>query len=141
MEKKIIYCNDGNDIKTIPYSEYLELIKLYKETYTLLNTYEYKNHYYKLSFRGMTDKSAYFCGYVQNVPDDTKYVPHGEFTGGYEDYSGFDCAHAYDFFSLSYTHSSPKCTFKTAEFAHKECQKIIDNVFNVNENENINVNA
>ena len=141
---KSVWCNNGTEIFEMPYLEYVDLVKKYSEKYSskraIDNTiecenfvYSYKGHNYILKFYGISS-SLYFCGYVENIPENCTYEPHGDFTGGIENYSGFDCSHVIDFYGLkSPKSSSPERTFKTEEFAHLECQKIIDNVFNINQ--------
>ena len=138
-----IWCNDGTKVFQLPYLQYMELIETYKQKYghnyndvdntiTIVNTY--KEHNYILRFGGLEKSALYFCGYVENVPNDIKYEPHGEFTGGITHngtyYAGFDCAHMNDFYgNKNLLSSNVNRTFKTEEFVHLECQKIIDNLF------------
>lgn len=133
-EKTFVWCNNGTESFQLIYGDYIKLIESYKEKYDSKEIfYSYKNHNYKINFIGFNKNNLYFCGYVENVPDDTTYNPWGGFTGGSDNYSGFDCAHCNDFYGTTNTNTNTNehRTFKTEEFVHLECQKIIDNVFDI----------
>ncbi len=128
---KSAWCDDGIKKFQLPYDDYVKLIDTYIQKFNYQNKlYSYKGHNYIIIFDNGHHKPSdglYFCGYVENVPDDMTYVPHGEFTGGFDTFTGFDCAHTFDFYGTKNVEcSNENRTFKTEEFVHLECQKIID---------------
>ena len=84
----------------------LEQIKRYEEDlveYGILQEGEYKGIRW-LARRPNALPAIYWCGYVKipdsfldNEIDSVEFFSHGEFTGGFDGMTGFDCAHWGDF--------------------------------------------
>ena len=125
-ENSMIWCDDGNNKYTLLYDDYLNLIKTYDNKYKAngLINYSYKNVKYHLRFY-----NGYFCGYIDyDGTLNPTYCPHGQDPD--DSNKLFDCSHTLtDFYGTKHVKESTESkTFKTEEFAHLECQKIIDSM-------------
>lgn len=122
MENAVPCTDDGVTVFMLPKNVFTILIHHYRCKYNGSQQieYNYKNYRYCLRF----DRD-YFCGYVHGLPnlENFTYEPHGGFTGGFNGFWGFDCTHFDD-----YRKGHGSGTFKTEDYVHLECQKIIDAV-------------
>ena len=126
-----VRCNNGTDVYYLSKQEYENLSAKYLNA-NVIETYKgvnYLIHY---------DKRGYFCGYVEGVPENIKYVPHGEFTGGYDETynTGFDCSHCGDLYGkhvINISKRDSEASFKDIDFVRTECRNIIDSMLQHNE--------
>lgn len=123
-------CSDSV-YRTIP-----EIISILNP-YEIAQSFEYRGHIYKIELC----RHNHLCGYI-NIDGELPYEGHGGITGNSGDFQGFDCANSMDYWlgdvfdtrlenfdTRSKSKSKSKSrnrSFKTPDFVHSECKKMID---------------